>query len=201
MIRTEYSEILSSFKLLQNAGVSVVYVRGNHDFMDMSLLSEEYGLRIEDKAFEFLLGTQKVRIQHGDRLKFSVKHSIVNRVLWSPISQWFYRLLPVDFAISLALRVAHVSRKSNINKSQDKKCSQKYKDLAKRHDLKDGIDVSIIGHVHYADLVREDGWIFANAGTWLKAPTLLELNSSQIALKELDDSGVPSVTKRSEKLL
>lgn len=201
MVRTEYIEILATFRKLREAGITVVYVRGNHDFMDMSLLSKEYGIQIEDHSCELTLGSKKVRIQHGDRLKFSVKHSIVNRILWSPLSQWLYRLLPVDFAIALALRVAHVSRKSNMNKSQDKKCSKKYKDLAKSRDVRDGIALSVIGHVHYADLVQEDGWIFANAGTWLKEPTLLELNSTGIALKELDSSGVPSITKLSEKLL
>lgn len=193
LIRTEYVPLLEGFKELSDAGVAVYYIRGNHDFMDMSLLKERYGVHIIDNEFYMEFFGKKIRMEHGDRIRYSFKHTIINRILWSPVLQALYKLFPADWAIALALRVAHSSRVRNMRKYQDKEMSQKYTSLLEVRDCNSGIDLTIIGHVHFADIVKgKSGWIYANSGSWLKAPTLLEVTPKTVSLKEIDQNGVPS---------
>lgn len=188
LVRSSYVEILAGFKKLHTVGVTVVYVRGNHDFMDMSHLTE-YGVRIVDKEYLFKHNGYMIHVEHGDRLRFTLKHSIVNAVLWSPLSQFLYKLLPANWAIPFALWVAHKSRKRNISKGQDLEASNRYKEIVHKRDPEKGISVTIIGHVHYAALVQESsGWIYANPGSWLKAPTFLVIADDTISLFSLLDN-------------
>ncbi|MGI9091313.1 MAG: hypothetical protein ACR2GG_09440, partial [Gemmatimonadaceae bacterium] len=47
------------------------------------------------------------------------------------------------------------------------------------------LDVLIYGHSHVAALERVPGaGIFANAGSWLDAPTYLELHEDRLELRE-----------------
>lgn len=197
LIRTEYLPILSQFKRLTDADVSLVYVRGNHDFMSMDLLHALYGVTVVDHQYRLSLNWGDALIEHGDRLRFSVKHSLVNRVLWSPISHFLYRLIPANWAIALALKVAHVSRKRNSVKCQDGTTSSLYKELLEKRDAFDGVKLSIIGHVHHSALETSgDGWIYANPGTWLKAPTFLCVTDEAVSLHELESSSTASLLKQ-----
>lgn len=199
LVRTAYLPVLSQFKRLSDAGISVVYVRGNHDFMSMDLLRTLYGVVIVDDQYTLEFTSGRVLIEHGDRVVFSLKHSIINRILWSPFSQFLYRLIPPNWAIPIALRVAHLSRARNCTKSQDLETSIRYRDIVRKRDVAQDIAVSIIGHVHYRALEKSDeGWIFANPGTWLKAPTFLRLQEDVIELCELNSSGNSRVLKREQ---
>lgn len=199
LVRTEYLPILFQLKRLTEASIPVIYIRGNHDFMNMDLLHTLYGITVVDTQYLLHVNNALIAIEHGDRVKFSVKHSVVNRILWSPFAQFLYRLLPPDWAIPFALQVAHLSRKKNCASSQDEETSALYQQILRSRHKDQGVSVSIIGHVHYKALEKDaDGWIYANAGTWLKAPTFLRVEDTSIALCEVGDEGACTVLRQEQ---
>jgi predicted phosphodiesterase len=66
------------------------------------------------------------------------------------------------------------------------------------------IDLLIFGHSHVAALEKSPtGGVFANAGSWLDAPTYLRITSERIELMSANESAegdrLDSIDRRSEK--
>jgi UDP-2,3-diacylglucosamine hydrolase len=97
-----------------------------------------------------------------------------------------FRWLHPDFATSIALGSSAASR---VHRARDE--GRGLRDhaaatLTREPDL----DLLIYAHSHVSALERmTSGGVFANAGSWLEAPTYLVINSERVELREARGDG------------
>jgi UDP-2,3-diacylglucosamine pyrophosphatase LpxH len=197
--RRDYRMLLSSLKGLVTAGVSVTYLRGNHDFMNMDFL-HSMGIGVQKETCINCDG-KKIYLAHGHELRRSMRKKIVYAIVRSPVLQKLYTIfLPFSAAVYLAESVAFVSRKKGVRCACDDKYAV-YQSLVFEKMVGQACDAGVLGHLHRADLIQKEAGVYANCGTWLTLPfTVLELQNGRLALQELNTHGEPCRVIKSAKL-
>lgn len=97
----------------------------------------------------------------------------------------FRNLLHPDWASRLALGSSTASR---VHRARDEgRGLRAYAE--KELEKSKGLDLLVYGHSHVAALERmSGGGVFANAGSWLEAPTFLKVTNESVELREWDGS-------------
>jgi UDP-2,3-diacylglucosamine hydrolase len=102
-------------------------------------------------------------------------------VLRNPLAIRAFRLLHPDLATRLALGSSSTSRTY-----QSRDMGRGLRAVATARLAEDRqLELLVYGHSHVATLERMDGGnVYANAGSWLSAPTYLLVTAERIALRE-----------------
>jgi len=173
---------LAALMDLRDAGVPVTMVAGNHDCWGGDVL-EEAGVRFLEGPWTGELAGWRARVEHGDglRAKEDRGYRALRRVLRNRLAIRAFRHLHPDWATRLAMGSSQTSRTYQPRDAGRGLREVARTTLAADHD----IDLLIYGHSHVAALERmPSGNVYANAGSWLDAPTYLLVTPSQIALRE-----------------
>ena len=175
-------EILYRLRRLVDAGWSVTFLNGNHDFYSGPFLEREVGLTCSGESRVLERGGRRFFLAHGDGMaKRDRSYRVLKRVLHSPVSQAFFRhLIPADWGMAMARTSSRGSRRyRRIDRSA---WSADY--LAAARVLFDqGYDGVVLGHVHEPMIHHEKGRVYANCGDWLvhRSCVLMEDNVPVLA--------------------
>ena len=178
--------VLAALMDLRDAGVPMTMVAGNHDCWGGDVLREA-GVAFQMGPWEGLLGGWRSRVEHGDGLRDREDrgYRALRRVLRNPLAIRAYRMLHPDFATRLAMGSSQTSRNY-----QPRDEGRGLRDVAAgtlraRREL----ELLVYGHSHVAVLERmPSGNVYANAGSWLDAPTFLVATPERIALRQWQGS-------------
>lgn len=204
VIPKEHFRTLAALADVRDAGVDVLMLAGNHDCWGGEFLSREVGLRYQIGAWEGLAAGWRTRIDHGDglRVREDRTYRALRVVLRHPLSKRAFRWLHPDWGTRLARGSSAASR---TYKARDAGAGLR----AVAHatlDANPALDLLVFGHSHVAALERTTrGTVYANAGSWLDAPTYLVVTPERIALREWDGSAeshrLDAIDRRPEKAL
>ena len=178
---------LAALAELRDAGVTILWVAGNHDCWGGEILREDVGVDYVLEAWEGAIAGWKVRVEHGDGLREREDrgYRMIRPVMRNRFAIKAFRLLHPDWASRLALGSSTASR---VHRARDEgRGLRAYaeRQLASRKNL----DLLVYGHSHVAALESmPGGGIFANAGSWLDAPTYLRVTGTAVELLEWDGS-------------
>lgn len=196
--------VLAALADLQEAGVEVLWIAGNHDCWGGEVLREDAGLRYHVGRWDGAVAGWRTRIEHGDGLRGGEdrRYRALRRVLRHPASVAAFRWLHPDLGSRLATGSSHASR---VHRARDGGAG--LRDVALRELAEDpDVELVLYGHSHVPALERAPGGgVYANAGSWLDAPTYLLLSPERIEL--LRWSGSPEgerldvLDRRPEKAL
>jgi UDP-2,3-diacylglucosamine hydrolase len=122
-------------------------------------------------------------VEHGDGLreKEDRGYRALRRVLRNRLAIRAFRSLHPDWATRLAMGSSHASRTY-----QPRDAGRGLREVA-RAVLAESAETELLifGHSHVAALERmPSGNVYANAGSWLDAPTYLLVTPDRIALRE-----------------
>jgi UDP-2,3-diacylglucosamine hydrolase len=173
---------LAALMDLRDAGVPMTMVAGNHDCWGGDVLRDA-GVRFQAGPWEGLLGGWRARVEHGDGLRDREDrgYRALRRVLRNPLAIRAYRLLHPDLATRLALGSSQTSRSYQPRDEGRGLRAVAGAALSARTDL----ELLVYGHSHVPALERmPGGGVYANAGSWLDAPTYLVATPERIALRE-----------------
>lgn len=165
-----------------DAGVPVTMIAGNHDCWGGDVLRDA-GVDFQIGPWEGQLGGWNARVEHGDGLreKEDRGYRALRRILRNPLAIRAYRLLHPDLATRLAMGSSQTSRSYQPRDEGRGLRAVATSMLASRPDL----ELLVYGHSHVAALERTAaGNVYANAGSWLDAPTYLVVTAERIALRE-----------------
>lgn len=178
VVRTDYVKVLASFYNLTQSGVKITIVRGNHDFMDYSYFSREFGVTILNGHNSLELNGIKVRLCHGDDLAGDWKYRALHAILRNPFAQRCYTLIHPEIGVGLATSLSHLSRKhsSKTGRYLSDERQAWYHNCVDNLLGTSGDELLLMGHTHRADLSRLSNGVYANCGTWLNAPTVMMLD-------------------------
>jgi len=178
---------LAALAELRDSGVEILWVAGNHDCWGGEILREDVGVEYVVGPWEGQIAGWNVRVEHGDGLREREDrgYRMIRPVMRNRFAIKAFRMLHPDWASRLALGSSTASR---VHRARDEgRGLRAYaeRELARAKDL----DLLVYGHSHVAALERmPEGGVFANAGSWLDAPTYLELSAASVELKEWDGS-------------
>lgn len=179
--------VLAAVADLADAGVPVLWLAGNHDCWGDTLLREELGVAYSEEYRGTLAGWPSW-IHHGDGLR-AVEDRAYRRlrlVLRHPLSIRGFRWIHPDLGSRIASGSSSVSRN---HRSHDEG-SGLQRVAFERLQAEPELELVILAHSHVPALARAPGGgIYANAGSWLDAPTYLEVTPTQVALRRFDGSG------------
>lgn len=183
--------VLAALADLRESGVPVLMVAGNHDCWGGAILRDDVGIDFRLDPWEGSLAGWSTRVEHGDGLreKEDRGYRALRRVLRNRFAIRAFRWLHPDLGSALANRSSHTSRTYQARDGGAGLRVAASSRLSARPDL----DLIIHGHSHVAELIRTADGVYANAGSWLDAPTFLHLTPERIALRRWDaasDEGV-----------
>lgn len=173
---------LAALMDLRDAGIPVTMIAGNHDCWGGDVLAEA-GVRFIEGPWTGTLGGWRAMVDHGDGLreKEDRGYRALRRVLRNRLAIRAFRSLHPDWATRLAMGSSQTSRTYQPRDEGRGLREVARTTLAAHREL----DLVIFGHSHVAALERtSSGNVYANAGSWLDAPTYLLVTPTRIALRE-----------------
>ena len=196
--------VLAALADLKEAGTEILWIAGNHDCWGGDVLRDDFGLTYHVGPWEGELAGWRTRLDHGDGLREveDRKYRRLRTVLRHPLSVRLFRYLPPDVASRLASGSSHASRTYRARDGGAGLRSVAMRALTESPPL----DLVVYGHSHVAALERAPGGgVYANAGSWLDAPTFLKLTPERIELRSFDGSAegvrLDSIDRLPEKAL
>jgi UDP-2,3-diacylglucosamine hydrolase len=178
---------LAALAEIRDAGLDILWVAGNHDCWGGEILRDDVGVDYIVGPWNGNLAGWNVRIEHGDGLRDREDrgYRMIRPVMRHPLAIRAFRAIHPDWASKLAHGSSNASR---TYRARDE--GRGLRSLAQRQLEKDpDLDLLVYGHSHVPALERmESGGVFANAGSWLDAPTFLRLTDEAIELREWDGS-------------
>jgi len=194
---------LAALSDLRDAGLPILWIAGNHDCWGGEILRDDIGVDYHVGAWNGLLAGWKSRVEHGDGLreKEDRGYRAVRPIMRNPLAIKAFRALHPDWASSLANGSSGASRTYRSRDEGRGLRAIAMNELEKDRDL----DLLIYGHSHVAALERsQSGGVFANAGSWLDAPTYLKITPETIELRSAKPGSpegdcLNSVDRRSKK--
>jgi UDP-2,3-diacylglucosamine hydrolase len=179
--------VLAALADLRETGVPVLMVAGNHDCWGGEILRDDVGIDFRTDPWEGDLGGWRARVEHGDGLRGREDrgYRMLRHVLRNRLAIRLFRLLHPDVSSALASRSSHTSRTYQARDGGAGLRHSAVQRLGERRDL----ELLIYGHSHVAELMRVGNAVYANAGSWLDAPTFLRITAQRIELRRWDGSG------------
>jgi UDP-2,3-diacylglucosamine hydrolase len=178
--------VLAALMDLRDAGLPVTMLAGNHDCWGGDVLRDA-GVDFQLGPWMGTLGGWRARVEHGDglRAKEDRGYRALRRVLRNRLAIRAFRSLHPDLASRLAMGSSHASRTY-----QPKDQGRGLRAVAESTLLADPtLELLVFGHSHVAALERaQNGNVYANAGSWLDAPTFLAITPERIALRHWEGS-------------
>lgn len=194
---------LAALMDLRDAGLPVTMIAGNHDCWGGDVLREA-GVDFIEGPWTGTLGGWRARVEHGDGLRTREDrgYRALRRVLRNRLAIRAFRLIHPDWATRLAMGSSQTSRNYQPRDAGRGLREVAEATLAAERDL----DLLIYGHSHVAALERMPGGnVYANAGSWLDAPTFLVVTPERVTLREwrgsTDGPDLHSLDRIAEKAL
>jgi UDP-2,3-diacylglucosamine hydrolase len=179
--------VLGALADLHDAGVPVLMIAGNHDCWGGEILREDAGIDFEFGPWTGTLAGWHARIEHGDGLRDveDRRYRALRRVLRNPLAIRAFRWIHPDWSIALAGGSSHASRSYAARDG-----GRGLRQVAERQLQGDrSLELVIYGHSHVPALERlTGGGVYANAGSWLDAPTFLRITPERAELRRWDGS-------------
>jgi UDP-2,3-diacylglucosamine hydrolase len=184
-IRPDYFNILHILRGLTEAGVSVHYLTGNHDFALGPFLEEEIGITVTRGAVNATLQGRAVHLRHGDDIAGG---NALSPLLRNKFLQSAYKIIHPSVGVGIGKYFSAMSRKKHLGKMSDKDL-EKYRQAARAY-LKNGLrDLVIFAHTHHAELLSLDGGEYCNTGSWMKDYSYAVLRDGKIQLLKWGENG------------
>ncbi|MGI9140806.1 MAG: UDP-2,3-diacylglucosamine diphosphatase [Gemmatimonadaceae bacterium] len=177
---------LAALSELRESGTEVIWIAGNHDCWGGDVLRKDVGVDYRMEAWEGDLAGWRTRIEHGDGLRDREDKAYrrLRTILRSPLSIRLFSWLHPDLATKVATATSHTSRDHRARDEGSGLRSVGHAALA----VDPKLDLLVYAHSHVAMLERVGRGVFANAGSWLDAPTYLALTERAIELHRWDGS-------------
>ncbi len=174
---------LGALAELSESGLEILWLAGNHDCWGGDILRDDVGVEYHVGPWAGEVAGWRSRVEHGDGLRDQEDrgYRAIRPVMRNPLAIRAFRALHPDWATRIALGSSGASREY---RARDEGRGLRSVALAElEHDR--SLELLVYGHSHVPALERASGGgVFANAGSWLDAPTYLRITPEKIELLE-----------------
>ncbi|HET7583277.1 MAG TPA: UDP-2,3-diacylglucosamine diphosphatase [Gemmatimonadaceae bacterium] len=196
--------LLAALADLVEGGTDVLMIAGNHDCWGGDVLTGDVGMRYHVGSWRGSLAGWDAEVEHGDGLRVveDRRYRLLRRVIRHGAAVRAFRWLHPDVGTWLARGSSETSR---AHRALDG--GRGLQEIAvRRLGAPRAPELLIFGHSHAPTLHRApSGGVYANAGSWLDAPTYLLVAPDAVELRRWSGSVegdlLDALERRSEKAL
>lgn len=191
VIPREFVRTLGAIAALTDAGISVEYVIGNHDFGHKNFFEQELGVCVHADDVEREIAGRRTLVSHGDGKALNdTGYLILKKVLRARTSNAIWRWLHPDLGIGVAARASRKSRDHTTKKHYGGERPGEADGLqlfAQKKIEREGFNLVVMGHNHTPAVVEFAGGTYVNLGNWMgKNRTYLALDDEGIELRKYE---------------
>lgn len=174
---------LHRLRTLVDAGITLHYLAGNHDFRLRGFLEQEIGMHVHAEALCAEIAGQSVFVYHGDGiLKRDHGYRLLKRVLRNRVAQRLFTWIHPDCGMALAHGTSKTSRTLvKENPEEDRE----YQDFARRK-FAEGYQAVLLGHTHRPVRNEENGRTYVNLGDWITQYSYAIHDGTRLELRYFD---------------
>jgi len=179
-VPNKFYAILFEISKLIESGISVHFLRGNHDCWLRDFLPNQVKMNVLPDIYTTEINAKKLFIFHGDGiLKNDKGYRLLKKVFRHPLNIFLFRCLHPDIGIPLTKRMSQTSKHYTSAKVFHHK--EEYIDYAKSK-FNDGYDYVILGHSHEAIIEEIEGKVLINLGDWIKHFSYGKISNGTVSL-------------------
>ena len=187
---TKHTQVIGKIASLSKAGINVYYILGNHDsILNGSIQTLKLWFNVHNR-FEYHTKSQKrILVCHGD--EFEPVHA---KKLLKKIGSLGYKLLLcLDRVTNFFRAIVKLPYWSPCNALKNKLSSVKkyisdYEKAVIVGAKREGFDGVICGHIHSANRIYEEGFVYLNCGDWVEeCSAVVEQKNGQLKIIKLSE--------------
>ncbi|RQW08439.1 MAG: UDP-2,3-diacylglucosamine diphosphatase [Calditrichaeota bacterium] len=175
-----YTRVLCALSRLNELGIELHYIAGNHDFWMKDYLASQYGFEMHFDEVDITIQNRRFYLFHGDGLaRYDTGYRILKRIFRNRFNIFLYSLLHPDLGVPLARWISSLSRKHT---RQEKVPSDKDYINKSLQKFEEGFDYAIFGHLHSPRYQEFGQKVYINLGDWIDNFNYAVFNGSDIRL-------------------
>lgn len=181
-----YFDVLRALADLADRGIELHLVCGNHDFWAGRFFRDQLGFHVHTDAYRCQLGDKRALFVHGDGVNPSdVTYRAYKRLARSRAATLLFGLLHPDWAMAIARRVSHTSRRlaGPVDPARSREVAA-IRDYACNLIAAGDADLVFCGHTHHPveeEVVGPNGpGMYVNTGGWLEHRTYLVWDGANV---------------------
>ncbi len=179
-VPNKFYTIFFEISKLIESGVSVHFLRGNHDCWLKGFFQNQLKINVLPDNYTTEINTKKVFMFHGDGiLKKDKGYRLLKKVFRNPLNIFLFRCLHPDIGIPLTKCMSQTSKHYTSAKVYSHK--DEYVDYAKSK-FSEGYDYVILGHSHEAIIEEIEGKVLISLGDWIKHFSYGEISNGTASL-------------------
>ena len=187
VVTRAYHEVYAKMRELVEAGITIHYFGGNHDYWLGSFISNELGAKVYHDEASIDFGGKTFFFNHGDGLdEDDVNYRRLKAVIRHPIFIWSFKWLThPNITHWLALWLSKRSRKKYRTETSVDLLNLVRKNYSWAEDiLVNGADFVITGHIHYPKLKIFDKKAFLTIGDFINYFSYGYFDGVNLSLKQ-----------------
>ena len=175
-----YQDLIEELVSLNNAGIEIHYLAGNHDYWNFGYLEKKIGLIFHKQDLKFNFNKKNILITHGDGLlKSDHGYRLLKRIIRHPIFIKLFKMIPPKISFKLASKLSKSSSDYNHNDKFIDIIMYDIFNYAKRQ-WNNNHDIVMVGHYHQQKVIKEEDGILIFLGDWLTKFSVTTLNEKGI---------------------
>ena len=177
VVPSGYVDLLEQLHQLNQSGVAIHFVLGNHDYWDFGYFKEKFSAEVYSGNLDFNQNDSQIQVCHGDGiLKNDYGYRFMKKIIRSSLCIWLFKLFHPDWGCGLAKKVS----KASGDYHHDLKADAIRTELIEygRSQWKLGFNTVLLGHYHQTGIVEEDGNSLIFMGDWLRHFTVTRLDNN-----------------------
>ncbi|MEA3288139.1 MAG: UDP-2,3-diacylglucosamine diphosphatase [Candidatus Marinimicrobia bacterium] len=199
VVTQTYYDVFTKMRELVEAGITIHYFGGNHDYWLGDFMATEIGVQIHQQETQIEFAGKKFCLLHGDGLDPEDKAYLrLQRVIRNPLFIWCFKwLIHPNIGHWLARMISKHSHKKYKTESTEALLNNIRKNYAFAEDrFAGGVDYLITGHIHYPKLKTFGENVFLTIGDFLNYYSYgyfdgVNLSLKQWPVKQLEQRELP----------
>jgi UDP-2,3-diacylglucosamine hydrolase len=181
VVRKGYYRLFTKFAELNEKGIRLFFVAGNHDYWMRDYFQREFGMEVFFTPLEKDIQGKRFYLHHGDGvMKDDLGYKILKKILRSPVSIALFYVLHPDLAEKLATWSSRTSREYTSNRAYEENGMLNFA-LSK---IGEGFQYVLMGHNHNPVFHKTDAGSYVNLGDWIFKNTYAVFDGKKLELKE-----------------
>ena len=175
------ARVFSALMDLMDAGVTVRFIRGNHDVWTYDYL-QSMGIQVLNQTFSVKIGDAVFCLGHGDGLGPGMRgYKFMRSLFYSRVAQRLFSTLHPWFAFRIARRWSAGRQKKHVTPYEWKGTSEPLYKFALQYNKTRKADYFIFGHFHTpVDMEVEGGSRLIVLGDWKKQSSYLYFDGKSL---------------------
>jgi len=180
VIPNGYQDLIDELKKLNESGIEIHYLAGNHDYWNFGYLENKINLKFHKGNLQFNFNKNNILITHGDGLlKKDFGYKILKKIIRHPIFISLFKLIPPKISFNFANKLSKSSSHYNHNDEFIDIIMNDILEYAKKEWINQN-NIVMVGHYHQQKIIERKEGTLIFLGDWLTKFSITTLSEKGI---------------------